>query len=549
MKKKILYSILISVILVTVISVAISLAVFYKEYQKRLFQDMDVELKYLSTAFRESDFSFDDIPDIADRRVTIIKSDGAVIFDNESDSKTMENHLTRPEIEAAIYGGAGHDIRRSGTIGQKMMYSALFVAPDLIIRISSPSASVFYFIVSIMRPMALVLLVLIIASALLAASLSSRLMKPINDLDLDNPLEIDAYEELTPLLLRLTRQKTQIRDQIDEANRKAKEFKTIIDNMREGIAIIDSSECVLSFNKAIVELLGTREIREGDSILALNRSSGFSELLNKALNGEETNSAILYEKGKAIEVSASPVRSSGVVILALDVNEREERDRLRRDFTANVSHELKTPLTVISGFAELMKDSTLDSNTIKDYSNEIFKQSKRLISLVYDIIRLSEIEDMKKGAADDILLSSIVDDNLSLLEKSIKEKNVKIEKNIQNECSFKGSRILINELVYNLLENAIRYNKNSGKVFIAIRNIGKSLLFSVEDSGIGIPEEDQNRVFERFYRVDKARSRETGGTGLGLSIVRHAAIYHNARIRLKSRLGEGTLIEVYFPLL
>ena len=221
MKKKILYSILISVILVTVISVAISLAVFYKEYQKRLFQDMDVELKYLSTAFRESDFSFDDIPDIADRRVTIIKSDGAVIFDNESDPKT---------------------------IGQKMMYSALFVAPDLIIRISSPSASVFYFIVSIMRPMALVLLVLIIASALLAASLSSRLMKPINDLDLDNPLEIDAYEELTPLLLRLTRQKTQIRDQIDEANRKAKEFKTIIDNMREGIAIIDSSECVHSFN-------------------------------------------------------------------------------------------------------------------------------------------------------------------------------------------------------------------------------------------------------------------------------------------------------------
>lgn len=549
MKKKILYSILISVILVTVISVAISLAVFYKEYQKRLFQDMDVELKYLSTAFKESDFSYSDIPDISDRRVTIIKPDGTVIFDNASNPDYMENHLSRPEIEDALYGGAGHAIRKSGTIGKTMMYSALFVAPDLVIRISSPSASVFYFIVSIMRPMAFVLFALIIASVILAASLSSRLMRPINDLDLDNPLELDAYEELTPLLLRLTRQKTQIKDQIEDANRRAKEFKTIIDNMKEGIAIIDSSECVLSFNKAIVNLIGTREIKEGDSILALNRSSVFSDLMNSALLGHENNSAIIYEKGKAIEVSMSPVRSSGVVILALDVTEREERDRLRRDFTANVSHELKTPLTVISGFAELMKDNELESERIKDYSNEIFKQSKRLISLVYDIIRLSEIEDMKKGASDDIILSSIVDDNLSILDKSIKEKNIKIEKNIQNESSFKGSKILINELVYNLLENAIRYNKESGRVLITIRLTGNNLLFSVEDSGIGIPDEDQDRVFERFYRVDKARSRETGGTGLGLSIVRHAAIYHNAKIRLKSRLGEGTLIEVYFPLL
>ncbi len=549
MKKKILYSILISVILVTVITASISLAVFYKEYQKRLFQDMDVELKYLSTAFRESDFSYDDIPDITDRRVTIIKADGTVIFDNASDPEEMENHLTRPEIEAAIYGGAGHDARKSGTIGKKMMYSALFVAPDLVIRMSSPSASAFYFIVSIMRPMALVLLLLMIAAALLAASLSSRLMKPINDIDLDNPLELDAYDELTPLLLRLTRQKTQIKDQIEDANRRAKEFKTIIDNMKEGIAIIDSSERVLSFNKAIVNLLGSRDIKEGDSILALNRSSAFSELLNKALQGEDDNSALLYEKGKAIEVSMSPVRSSGVVILALDVTEREERDRLRRDFTANVSHELKTPLTVISGFAEIMKDNTLQSDTIKDYSNEIFKQSKRLISLVYDIIRLSEIEDMKKGAEDEILLSSVVSDNLSILDKSIKEKNISIEKRIENECALKGSKILINELVYNLLENAIRYNKDSGRLVIAIKSMGKSILFSVEDSGIGIPDEDQDRVFERFYRVDKARSRDTGGTGLGLSIVRHAAIYHNAKIRLKSRLGEGTLIEVYFPLL
>ncbi len=549
MKKKILYSILISVILVTVITASISLAVFYKEYQKRLFQDMDVELKYLSTAFRESDFSYDDIPDITDRRVTIIKADGTVIFDNASDPEMMENHLTRPEIEAAIYGGAGHDARKSGTIGKKMMYSALFVAPDLVIRMSSPSASAFYFIVSIMRPMALVLFLLMIAAALLAASLSSRLMKPINDIDLDNPLELDAYDELTPLLLRLTRQKTQIKDQIEDANRRAKEFKTIIDNMKEGIAIIDSSERVLSFNKAIVNLLGSRDIKEGDSILALNRSSAFSELLNKALQGEDDNSALLYEKGKAIEVSMSPVRSSGVVILALDVTEREERDRLRRDFTANVSHELKTPLTVISGFAEIMKDNTLQSDTIKDYSNEIFKQSKRLISLVYDIIRLSEIEDMKKGAEDEILLSSVVADNLSILDKSIKEKNISIEKRIENECALKGSKILINELVYNLLENAIRYNKDSGRLVIAIKSMGKSILFSVEDSGIGIPDEDQDRVFERFYRVDKARSRDTGGTGLGLSIVRHAAIYHNAKIRLKSRLGEGTLIEVYFPLL
>lgn len=548
MKKKILFSILLSVFVVTILSISISLGVFYKEYQKRLFNDMDVELKYLSSAFKESDFTYSDIPEIENRRVTIIKDDGTVIFDTLTNSETAENHLSRPEVRDALSYGAGHSIRESGTIGYKMMYSALFVTPGYVLRLSSPYASLFYFIISVMRPMAFLLLIVISAAILLAFSLSSKLTQPINNLDLDSPEDADAYEELSPLLLKLKKQKTQITLQIEEANRRAKEFKAIIDNMREGIAIIDSHQNILASNNAIVNLIGSRAIKEGDSVLALNRSSLFSELVSKTLKGEECN-ALITEKGRTIEVSLSPVRNSGAVILALDVTEKEERERLRREFTANVSHELKTPLTVISGFAEIMKDTDLPPERIKDYSADIYKESRRLINLVYDIIRLSEIDEMKRGQDEDVMLSSIVADNESLLKSKMEEKNITLIKEIYDEKAIKGSHLLLNELVYNLMENAVRYNKANGWIRIGISTADKALKFSIEDSGIGIPEEDQTRVFERFYRVDKARSRETGGTGLGLSIVRHAALYHNAKLTLKSKLGSGTLIELSFPLL
>ena len=547
MRKRILYSILIIVLIVSSLIVATTLAVFYKEYQKRLFQDMSVELNYLASYLDLENPDYESIPDADDRRVTVISSDGSIIYDSEGDILSMGNHSNRPEVRDALFGGAGHDIRKSNTIGERMLYSALLLSSGNVLRIAAPSASVFFFIVSILRPLSFILLFVLIISIIIASIVSDKLLKPINELDLDNPDASGTYEELTPLLFRITHQNNVIKMQIEKAEKNARDFKLITDNMREGIAVIDNNCNVLSFNNAIVNLIGSREISVGDSILALNRLSSFSDVVFKAASGED-GKVLLNEKGRKIEVSASSVKEGGAVILALDVTEKEEREELRRTFTANVSHELKTPLTVISGFAEIMKDNVIPADAVKDYSNEIYSQSQRLISLVYDIIRLSEIEEMKRDDDQPVMLSEVINEAEEVLSSKAEEKHVSIINSFSEERPIKGSRMLISELFYNLLDNAIKYNKDNGSVNVRIISDGDKETLEVEDTGIGIPEEDQSHVFERFYRVDKARSRETGGTGLGLSIVRHAAMYHDAEINMKSRIGHGTIIDVIFPI-
>ncbi len=547
MQKRILYSMLLVVLLVSVLIASTTLAIFYEEYQKRLFQDMSVELSYLAAGIDCDSPDYNAIPSCSDRRVTVIGKDGTIIYDSESDISVMENHKDRPEVRDAFFSGAGTDIRTSDTVGEKMLYSAILLSTGNVLRISAPSASVLFFIVSILRPMGCILLFVFIASAVIAAFVSNKLLKPINDIDLDNPDSSDAYDELMPLLLRINHQNSIIKMQIESAERNAREFRLIIDNMKEGIAMIDKNCTVLSFNNAIVSLIGTRKINNGDSVFALNRTACFSDAVFKAISGTDS-SILLSEKDRTIEVTASPAKDGGAVILALDVTEKEERDNLRRTFTANVSHELKTPVTVISGFAEIMKENDLPPESVKDYSNEIYSQSQRLISLIYDIIRLSEIEEMKKELSDEVLLSEIITENEGILKSRADAMGISIINSFEGEVPVKGVRTILNELVYNLLDNAIRYNKQSGSIFVRIRCGDGHETLEVEDTGIGIPEEDQSRVFERFYRVDKARSRQTGGTGLGLSIVRHAALYHNARIELRSRLGEGTAIDVIFSL-
>ncbi len=547
MRKRILYSILFIVLIVSSLIVATTFAIFYEEYQNRLFQDMSVELNYLA-AFLDSDNpDYESIPNAVDRRITVISRDGSILYDSEGDVLSMGNHKDRPEVRDALFGGAGHDIRKSNTIGERMLYSALLLSSGNVLRIASPSASVFFFIVSILRPLACILLFVLIISIIIASAVSNRLLRPINELDLDNPDASGAYEELSPLLLRLTHQNNVIKMQIENAERNARDFKLITDNMREGIAVIDKNCNVLSFNNSIVNLIGSREISVGDSILALNRMSSFSDIVFKAVEGKD-GKTLLNEKGRKIEVSTSSVKDGGAVILALDVTEKEEREELRRMFTANVSHELKTPLTVISGFAEIMKDNDIPADAVKDYSNEIYSQSQRLISLVYDIIRLSEIEEMKRDDDQPVMLSDIIKEAEEILSSKAEERGISIINSISDEKTVKGSKLLLSELFYNLLDNAIKYNKDNGSVNVRIISDGDKETLEVEDTGIGIPEEDQSHVFERFYRVDKARSRETGGTGLGLSIVRHAAMYHDAEISMRSQLGYGTTIDVTFHL-
>lgn len=549
MRKKIFLAIFLTLLCAMICTAILSVGISYNKYMTRLTEDLNIELRFLSSVTE----NFDELGKLTlnGRRITLIDQNGKVLFDSIADQSSLENHMDRQEVRQAIERGSGFASRDSESIGQKYIYQAILLSNGLILRLSTPANTLTHFVLSILWPLLISIVVVAFFAFFLSSFIARKITDPINNLDLDNPDKIEGYPELSPLLIRIAHQQSVIQYQLTQAQRKADEFALITSNMQEGLVVISNVAKILSINESTRSLFGNDSISEGESILHLSRSVDFSSIIERTLNGNAVDEK-LEQNNKVLEVIANPVynaehESAGAVLIFIDISEKEKREQMRREFTANVSHELKTPLTVISGFAELMQMGLVSDKDVKDYARDIYNESQRLMNLVHDIIRLSQLDESKEKSFEDVRLSEIVQSTISILKQKSDERNIAVEFNCENESLIKGNPALLSELVYNIVENAIRYNKDNGRVDISLHSDKNGSYLVVKDTGKGIPPEDRDRVFERFYRVDKDRSRESGGTGLGLSIVKHVCEYHRAMIDLESVVEKGTTISIAFP--
>ncbi len=488
-------------------------------------------------------------------RITWVNENGTVLFDSETNSAEMENHLEREEIARALKEGYGESSRYSATLTERLFYCAQRLPDGTVIRLSVAQNSMLTLLMGMIQPLCVIFAAALILSLVLASRLSKKIVKPLNELDLDEPLSNESYDEIAPLLTRLNSQQLQIKRQSDELMQKRREFETVTTGMTEGIVLLNNKQEILSINPAAQKILGSEKSPVGQTVISVNRSSVLRDALAKADAGERSEN-IAELCGGRYEISASPIFSDGKVcgtaLLFLDVTEKEKSEQLRREFTANVSHELKTPLQTISGYAELMVNGMAMPKDTAEFSGRIYSESQRMIRLVDDIIKLSRLdegalslsEDMKR---ENVNLYALAQETIAGILPQAESEGVSVS--LEGEPTvINGIPRLIQEIIFNLCDNAVKYNHAGGSVTVTVSSDNDSARLTVSDTGIGIPEEHLERIFERFYRVDKSRSKPLGGTGLGLSIVKHAALMHNAKIETQSEVGKGTAISVIFPL-
>ncbi len=482
-------------------------------------------------------------------RLTWIAADGSVLYDNEAAASGMENHLEREEVQEALALGFGDSERISETLAEKTLYRAERLPDGTVLRAALVQHSIWRLTLELFWPLMGVLALALALSALLARRLSVRIVKPLNALDLEHPLDNDAYEELSPLLTRIEKQRKQINSHLEELRRKQDEFAAITDNMNEGLILLNEDNAVLSINPAAARLLGVEGDCLGQDILTLERSLAMQQLVGAAQGGKHAQHVMRLDGG-SYQVIANPVRSSGktagVALLAFDITQKAHAEQLRREFSANVSHELKTPLHTIMGTAELIENGLAKNEDIPRFAGRIRQEALRLVTLIEDIIRLSQLDEGIVLPREEVDLLALVSEAARALEDAAKTRNVVISLGGEH-AQVIGTRRLLYEIAYNLMDNAIKYNKENGRVDVLVRREADGVSLVVSDTGIGIPAEYHSRVFERFYRVDKSHSRQTDGTGLGLSIVKHAAQAHNATVSLTSTPGRGTRVMLRFP--
>lgn len=483
-------------------------------------------------------------------RITWIGKDGRVLYDSVSDADEMENHFEREEVKEAFESGYGESSRYSSTLTERYLYSAKRLDDGSVVRLSVTQHSLIVLTLGMLQPIIIIFAVAVILSAVLAARLAKKIVRPLNELNLDSPMENEGYDELAPLLRRIDTQQHQIKNQKDELRRKQREFEMVTSEMTEGMILLNQTGTVLSINRAAASLLNADMNAAGQDILSVSRSKALTEVLRKSASGDHAEAVAEFDAGW-YQLDASPIMSGdeviGTVLLMLDVTEKEKNEQLRREFTANVSHELKTPLHTISGSAELLSNGMVKKEDIPTFSKRIYSEAQRMIRLVDDIIRLSHLdegaEDMKRDSID---LYALADEAVKSLSSEAESAEVSF-KLCGEHVNICGIRQLIYGIIYNLCDNAVKYNRKGGSVTVSVKENEGFAVLSVADTGIGIPDEYKERIFERFYRIDKSHSKEIGGTGLGLSIVKHAARLHNAVVNVKSTVNEGTEITVKFP--
>ena len=486
-------------------------------------------------------------------RITLISTNGTVLFDNNlQNEQTAENHNERPEVAAARKFGSGEAVRASATVGQQTFYYALRLEDGQVLRVSHTMHSLWRNILNTLPYVASFAVLVLLLAMLLVRRQVRRIVVPINTLDLEHPEQNEVYEELTPLLRRIARQNTQISSQMRELAERQQEFATLTENMNEGLVIVNAHGYILSINKRALQIF---HLKEDDyrqkHILVVNRNVELQQMTERGLQGQEEE-MLLELDGRCYQIMSNPIvlsgKVQGLVLLLLDVTEKQQQEQMRREFTANVSHELRTPLTAISGYAEIMAQGLVQPDDMKPFANKIYREANRLISLIADIIQLSRLDE---GAAqfqqEPVALQELVTDVAQRLQPLAQQKQIALHATVQ-PVTVIGIRQVLQELIYNLCENAIKYNKPQGTVQITLAAEANQAVLTVADTGIGIPAEEQSRVFERFYRVDKSHSRTIGGTGLGLSIVKHGVQLHGGEIRLESQVGQGTTITVWLPL-
>ena len=491
------------------------------------------------------------LPD-GQRRFTWIAADGSVIYDTNADTDSLENHSDREEFKAALETGAGESVRYSNTLMQKTMYAARRLDDGTVLRVSVSTATVGALLLGVTQPMLAVLAAALILSAILAKHISRRVVAPLNELDLEHPLDDSnaAYEELAPVLGRINRQRSQINSQLRELRRRTDEFAQVTGSMREGLVLLNEQGYILSMNPAARNIFAVEGDCAGKDFLTVDRSCDMSAAVRSAM---ESGHGRLHERhgGRIYQIDVSRIDSDGAaigtVILVFDVTEQESAEQMRREFTANVSHELKTPLQGIIGSAELIENGMVQPEDMPRFVGHIRAEAQRLVTLIGDIIRLSQLDEGEVLPKERLDLLEVAQGAADDLQAEAEKKNVHLS--VSGEpAELEGVRQLIYEVAYNLGDNAIKYNVDGGSVSINVSSDGKNAKLTVSDTGIGIAAEDQSRIFERFYRVDKSHSKESGGTGLGLSIVKHAVQYHGGRISMDSAPGKGTSISVSLPI-
>ena len=551
MTRRIFRNILLTAVLALLLTSALLVGTLYSVYEERISAELRTEAEYIVRAL---DVAQDDLDYFAGivptTRVTLISPDGAVLYDSQADESRMDSHAERPEVLEAVLSGTGESTRYSNTISQLTIYYARRTANGNVLRIASTRSSVLGVFLNV-APQIVVMLLTVTALSLLIAKYAARqIVQPINDLDLNTPLAHEVYDELTPLLQRMDRQHTQIHQQMRDLARAHSDLNAIMQNMREGLILIDRGSHILSINPSAMKIFGVQDAPAQDAPLAaICQEAAVIDIVRAAQEGT-SGDTILTRSDRTYRVFASPVirenKVRGAVLLALDVSARYAAEASRREFTANVSHELKTPLTSISGYAEIIESGIAQAADVPVFAGKIHTEAKRLVALVNDILELSRLDEKQGlGAQEPVALLPMVHALAESFQPIAADKDIALTIEGGN-LTITGYPVLLRELFHNLIDNAVKYTPAGGRVTIRLSQEDGHPLCTVTDTGIGIPAEHQRRIFERFYRVDKSHSRQTGGTGLGLAIVKHVAEVHQAQIRLASTPGQGTAVSIRF---
>ncbi len=546
MTKKIFKSIMVVAGAVLIASLVIIMGCLYRYFSDVQMKQLEDELSLAVVAVEKNGQEYLEGLQSREYRLTWVAENGDVIYDTQSDGESMENHADREEIQQALHSKEGRSSRYSTTLLEKTLYCARRMDDGTVLRISVRSVTVWVLVWGMMQPIFIVVVTALVLSGILASRISKHIMEPLNSLDLEKPLENDTYEELAPLLSRINKQHRQIDMQLSELQRKNDEFTQITHGMTEGLVLLDEKNVILNINPAALKLFRTSHSCKGKDFLTVERSNDVSHAIQDAFSNGHSE-ICMEREGKEYQLHINRIESNGAVIgavvLAFDITEAAFAERNRREFTANVSHELKTPLQSIMGSAELMENGLVKSEDMTRFVGHIRTEAGRLVTLIDDIIRLSQLDEGCDIPFEDVDLYEVVTDVTTGLEDIAAKKN--IEFTVTGESvRIKSVRRLLTEIIFNLCDNAIKYNKDGGTVEVSVKRQEDNAVIFVKDSGIGIPPEHQTRIFERFYRVDKSRSKESGGTGLGLSIVKHAVQYLNGKIDLQSSPGEGTVIQI-----
>lgn len=550
MTKRIFRSICLVAITMFAASVALVLGVLYEYFSDIQQSQLHMQTELAAQGVANEGIDYFSGLKISDYRITWIDGNGTVLYDSESDTADMENHLARKKVTEALTAGYGESRRYSATLMERSLYSALTLEDGSVLRLSISQNSILTLLFGMTQPICMIFAIALVLSVTLAVRVSKKVVKPLNEIDLDDPLSNEGYDELSPLLKRIDSQQKQLRLQKSALLQKENELNTIIGCMNEGMVLLNHRGEIISINPAARQLLDAPPDCGGRHMLSLNSNPDLQEILSEALNGR-SGEQVISVRDERYQIDASPILSGnavrGAALFFFTVTEKEKAEQIRREFTANVSHELKTPLHSISGYAELLKNDMVKREDQIPFAGKIYDEAQRMIRLVEDIISLSHLDegakDMPKEATD---LYALAEKAVRSLEPEAKTAHVTLELS-GTPAILTGNSQLLYSIIYNLCDNAIKYNRENGNVFIAIRNENTDVILSVKDTGIGIAPEHQERIFERFYRVDKSHSKEAGGTGLGLSIVKHAARIHNAQTKVISSTGEGTEITLRFP--